>query len=188
MKLKKDKGIVEYTLSIMLLMIIVLLVLFVYRMRVIKITKENVEDALVSSNLACAVIDLEEFGTTNEIVIKDPQESYEIYKKALKGNMYLDDNFMPVDRKLINGKVTIHEFVVYSVNAGNVQVSRIGSDGIVSIQDYPGGAGIVQTPDGTVVNSSTVYSKIGFEIKSYRENVMYVYKQNSVDVVSTPGG
>ena len=40
----------------------------------------------------------------------------------------------------------------------------------------------MKAPNGAVINTTMVYSKIGFEIKGYLNNSHYVYKHNAVDI------
>ncbi len=38
------------------------------------------------------------------------------------------------------------------------------------------------TPDGVLIKSTTVYSRIGVELKGYMNSSFYFYKDNSVDI------
>lgn len=52
--------------------------------------KTYTEDALAASNLASAVIDIQEYGVNHNLIIKDPAHAYSIYQDALKVNMGLN--------------------------------------------------------------------------------------------------
>ncbi len=180
----KDKGSVEYSLALLLAGIVVILILFIYRLHVIKITKYTVEDAIAASNLAAAVIDLEEFGSTNEIVIKSSDDAYRIFQEALRDNLNLDGSFNPDKVGLMKGKVTIDTFIVYNVKDNDITQISYDSLGNSTINEYPDSTGLLYTPDNKCIYSTTIYSKIGFSIKGYQDEEYYVYKENSVDIVN----
>ncbi len=48
----------------------------------------DMEDALALSNLASAVIDIEEYGITQKVLITDPEQAYERYCHALRENLW----------------------------------------------------------------------------------------------------
>ena len=67
--MKKDKGAVEYTMSIMLLIVSVLIILFCFIIRSARVEKMYLEDAQASANLAAAVIDTDIYGETEKLII-----------------------------------------------------------------------------------------------------------------------
>ena len=77
MKMKKDKGAIEYSMSIILLMISVLLILFCFRIRSARVEKAYLEAGLASANLAAAVIDTDIYGETEKLIISDTNGAYE---------------------------------------------------------------------------------------------------------------
>jgi len=48
---------------------------------------------ITASNLASAVIDIQEYGVNHNLIIKDPAHAYSIYQDALKVNMGLNDHW-----------------------------------------------------------------------------------------------
>ena len=183
MKLKKKKGSIEMFISSMIFIIITLVIVMQLRLKEVKVTQSLIEDGLVASNLASATIDLKEYGTTNHIINNNFNKSFDDYVVALKHNLNLDNNFMPKNKNLINGKVDIIEFTLYNVVGNDIQMTKRESDGSITKQTYANKLGVMTTPNGTIIKSATIYSKIGFELRGYLKDTLYVYKDGSVDVV-----
>lgn len=180
---KKEKGMAEYILPIMLIAMVCLIALLSYRLRVIKLTQVYVEDGLVSANLACSIADLQEYGKSHEIHIPDFDQAYETYWAALQANLDLTATGAPKDQRLIAGPVTVEEFTIYQVSGNDVvKICRTPAQTIS--HTYPGSKGVLKTPDGKQIESTTVYSRIGFDIRGYRSEQFYVQKENSVDIVN----
>ena len=97
----KNAGFINYSLCIMFVVLTVLLVLFSMTLKEISFTKTLVEDGLMASNLASAVIDIDEYGTTNNIVITDTIHAYTVFLNALKDNLGLDNNLKPYNDRVI---------------------------------------------------------------------------------------
>lgn len=181
MKIRKDKGAVEYSMCIMLLTVSVLLILFCFRIRSARVEKIYLEDAQATANLAAAVIDTDIYGETEELIISDTLEAYERFKRSLKINLNLDDNFMPYDTFLMENQVEILEFHIY--NMGKNTITHVVYDEHGSKSTEVLGRSGVTTPDGTVVESTTVYSKIEFDVKGFLNQRNRLILENSVDVV-----
>ncbi|SCP99059.1 hypothetical protein [Anaerobium acetethylicum] len=180
--MKKKSGSLEYLIGLMMITILCILVLFGYRMHVIKTTKNYVEDGLAASNLAAAVIDLKEYGATNRIFVDGFSKAYGRYKEALADNLNLDADFMPEDDRLICGRVIVEEFAVYEVSEDEIAVTSLDENGIISKKVYPDMAGRMTTPDGALITTATIYSRIGFLLTGYSDATYYVHKENSVDI------
>ena len=66
------------------LLFLVATVAFALQIREYISLKTHTEDTLAASNLASAVIDIQEYGINHNLVIKDPEQAYSIYQEALK--------------------------------------------------------------------------------------------------------
>lgn len=179
--MKKDKGSVEYSMCIMLLTVSVLLILFCFRIRSARVEKSYLEDAQAMANLAAAVIDTDIYGETEELLITDTGKAYERFQSSLKTNLDLDEHFMPRNMVLMESPVDILEFHIY--NVGESTVTRTiydvhGSKTVTTLE-----LSEAMTPDGTAVESSTVYSKIAFDVKGFLNQRNRLTLENSVDVV-----
>lgn len=140
------------------------------------------EDALAASNLASAVIDMEEYGISHTILIKDPLDAYGRYCEAVKGNLQLDDNWQGGNRHLISGSVTVEKYIIYNVDGASVTVHRVDKN--VCLQTSAGTLGAVLAPNGTPVTTTGVYSEISFMVEGILGVNVKAHKGKLVDVVS----
>lgn len=180
--LKKRCGKIYYSLAAFLIIFSTILVVFEVKINGIKMVKSLAEDSITASNLACLIVDLGEFGATHNIQIKDVSEAYNIYCNSLKGNMKLNNDFIPVSEDVIKGRITIHRFILFNVNGDQITKTEILNGEFQSEEIINGQVGIMTTPDGTRVSNTTVYSKIGFVVRGFMNYEQYVYKENSVDI------
>lgn len=180
MKHKKRGSLEVFTASLIFLTLVIITLLNI-KLREIKIAKNFTEDGLVASNLAAATVDLKEYGTSNKIVNNDFNKSFNDYTTALKDNLKLDENYCS-KIPLISGKINIDKFKIYNVIGNNIEEISRDIDGSISEQTITNGVGTYKTPNGVLINSTTVYSKITFNIKGLDNKIYSVYKENSVDI------
>lgn len=140
------------------------------------------EDALTASNLASAVIDVEEYGISHTILIANPQEAYERYLWAVKGNLNLDDRWKGADGSLIEGPVEVVNYTVYNVRDDGVAAYRFDGNGVLSQwQESLSGA---KAPNNVPILSTSVYSELKFEMGGFPGMRIEAYKGNLVDITS----
>ena len=179
--MKKDKGAIEYSMSLMLVAVSVLMMLFCFRIRSARVEKMYVEDALVSANLAAAVIDTDVYGETEKLIITDELRAYERFQSALKTNLNLDDDYTPRNTFLMENAVKVLEFHIYNVD--EYTVTHIVFDEYGSKRTEVMGLSGAATPDGTDVESTTIYSKIEFDVKGFLTQRNRMTLEKSVDIV-----
>ena len=179
--MKKDKGAVEYSMSLMLIAVSVLMMLFCFRIRSARVEKMYVEDALVSANLAAAVIDTDVYGETEKLIITDELRAYERFQNALKTNLNLDDDYTPRNTFFMENAVKVLEFHIYNVD--EYTVTHIVFDEYGSKRTEVMGLSGAATPDGTDVESTTIYSKIEFDVKGFLTQRNRMTLEKSVDIV-----
>lgn len=182
MKLKKKDGISLNFILIPAISIAVIFCLFMIKSKQIEIVNDFIDDGLVMSNLAAATVDLNEYGQSNTIVNNDFNKSFDQYKKALKNNLRLDNNFVPQTSNLIDGGITIEIFTIYNVNGNDIHMIKRQRNGNIIKQVYPNAVGTMKTPDGVKIETTTVYSKIGMNVKGFMNGTTYVYKDKTVDI------
>ena len=102
---KTEKGQVETAVGVFLLSLLTILVYAVFQAEAYRASAQYMEDALAASNLASAIIDVEEYGITRNMIIGDPILAFDRYCTALKGNLRLDDDWQCENKRLISGKV-----------------------------------------------------------------------------------
>lgn len=178
---KKDKGAIEYSVSIILLMISVIVLLLCFRVRSARVEKAYLQDAQATANLAAAVIDTDLYGEKELLMIADPDEAYEQFKRSLKTNLNLDDSFMPVNTVFMESPVELLEFHIYNMGENSITHIRYDEFGAKSVETL--GLSGVTTPDGTEVESTTIYSKIEFDVKGFLGQMYRMTLENSVDVI-----
>jgi hypothetical protein len=182
MKLKKKKGSIEMFISSLILITVSMIIVMSIKLREIKITKNLVEDGLVAATLASATVDLREYGATKRIVNRDFDKSFNDFTVSLKDNLKLDDNYKPINSRIICSKVNIENFIIYNISDNDIEVTRRSSDGSIEKSIIYNGVGSENTPDGVLIQTTTIYSKIAFKLKGYMNTEYDVYKEKSVDI------
>lgn len=164
-------------------MILFMLIIIVYDMQVDMYTHTStmVEDSLSSSNLAAAVIDIETYGINHDIIIKSPDDSFVLWKDCFRTNLGLDDNWYCHNRGAISGKVEVIDYIVYNVRGNDVYIHRYGQS--PGYQVITGGLGSVSAPNGTRIESTSIYSKVTFPIKGAFGVEVLGCKDELVDIV-----
>lgn len=145
------------------------------------VLSSRVEDALAASNLASALIDLEEYGKSHRVIIREPENAFGVFREALCQNLQLDEELNASDNDLID-VFGISEYRVYNVYDDVVEVYIINGKGVLQEQ-YSGRIGEIVTPDGVNVNSTTIYSKVSFETGGIAGFNIRAGKEKSIDIV-----
>lgn len=178
----KSEGKVEIATGIFYIAIIIFLFYTLYQTKVYHVVSAYMEDALATSNLASALIDIEEYGTTGEIVISSPEEAFSIYKQALNINLQLDENWDSKNITFISGPVEIVEYIVYNVKEEGVDIYHFSQNGKMQEVNVSSTSGL-KTPDGTEIESTTIYSRIKFLVNGILGIQVNAEKEKSVDII-----
>lgn len=180
-KIKWQEGKVEWTAGLFFLLFLGILLCTQLQIEGYRSTALYLEDALAASNLASAVIDIQEYGISRTVQIADPAAAYVLYEAALKENLSLDENWECPNRALISGPVTVEEYIVYNVKDDLVTAYHVGRNG--SIWEEAGIAGEVRSPDGILIESSSVYSEISFSVEGFLGVTVEARKGKLADIV-----
>ena len=140
------------------------------------------EDALAASNLASAVIDLEEYGISHTVRIEDPQAAYDRYCNALAGNLNLDGQMRGSENSVIQGKVVIENYTVYNVEDGVVYVHCFTPTGRSNWEELLGRS---KSPDGLLIEHTSVYSEISFPVEVVPGVEVTARKGKMADIVGS---
>lgn len=146
-----------------------------------------VEDALAAADLASALIDVEEYGRTHDILIPDTQRAFRIYRDALHYNLALDEDGRSARTELLTGEVRIEEYTVYNVLDREIQITCYDGQGNC-VRRENAAPGTVRTPDGAPVEHTTVYSRVAFQVAGLQGNVIEAVKEKSVDIARYESG
>lgn len=180
---RKRDGKVELVTGLFFMVFLVIISAIQVQLGLFHITGLYMEDALAASNLASAIADIREYGMNHVVRIEHPDEAYRVYKEALRVNLQLDENWESSRKDLITGRVEVLQYIIYNVRGNDITVYCYGAEAN-SIYEEKGGLGSVRTPDGTLVESTTVYSRIGFPVEGILGIKVYAEKEKSVDIVS----
>ncbi|MCH5343311.1 MAG: hypothetical protein J1E64_04665 [Acetatifactor sp.] len=180
-KIKWQQGKVEWTAGLFFLLFLGILLCTQLQIEGYRSTALYLEDALAASNLASAVIDIQEYGISHTVQIADPAAAYVLYEAALKVNLSLNENWECPNRDLISGPVTVEEYIVYNVKDDLVTIYHVGRNG--SIWKETGIAGEVRSPDGILIESSSVYSEISFSVEGFLGVTVEARKGKLADIV-----
>ena len=182
--MKKDKGIFKNLVSFVPVFLITLFTLILLQLQIHQASSVFIEDALAASNLASAVIDVEEYGISHQLLINDPREACGIFKRALQANLALNDKWESQNSSMIAGLVKLDEYAVYEVRGNDIVCYAFpgGSQENMHVTEYKDGAGNLEAPDGTKIESTSIYSRISFQVRFFHQ-IIDVYKQKCVDVV-----
>ncbi len=183
--LKKNPGRIEWVTGLFFIVYLMILLCAELQLSVYHASGLYLEDALAMSNLASAVIDIEEYGRTHVIRIADPEEAYGRYVNAVKENLQLNENWECANSALISGPVGIVRYVIYNVEKDEVKVFHISGDGKVSTEQ--GVLGRVVAPDGAAVEATSIYSEISFPVKGLLGGIVQARKGKLIDIVAEEG-
>lgn len=180
--LKTESGKVEWAAGLFFLLFLGILLCATLQVELFRHSSDYLEDALALSNLASAVIDVEEYGISHHLVISDPYRAYGRYREAVKGNLNLDDNWQcPADR-LISGPVRIVNYTVYSVSGNDVMVSSFDESG--RMNQWTEDLKSAVAPNGISIESTSVYSEIAYQVEGFLGVTSEAHKGKLVDIVA----
>lgn len=180
--LKKEAGQVEWTLGFFLLLFFAIILCTRLQIDVYRASSLYLEDALAASNLASAIIDLKEYGTTHTILVEDCEEAYQRFCEAIKGNLQLNDNWESKNESLISGEVRVVKYIIYNVRDTQVTVYELEPGEEPEV--WTDVCGSVKAPNGLTIETTSIYSEITFPVKGFGGVVVDAHKGKLVDIVA----
>ncbi len=179
--MKKRKGMISWSVSIFVFALLFLLIVSAMQLQEYNAVKIFTEDALAASNLASAVIDLQEYGISHDIVIADPDSAYRLYREAMQVNMKLDNGWES-NNDTIAGAVVVLDYIIYNVKDMDVEIYSYGQNTYSTVVEN--GLGSVSAPNGQLIESTSVYSRITFPVEGIFEIRTDAVKDKLVDIVN----
>ena len=179
--MKKRKGQIEIVLPVYFLMIVIILIACTLQVDQFNATSTYVEDALAASNLASGVINIKEYGLTHQVVIAEADQAFQIYQRALKANMQLDDQWESNNKLAISGKVEVLDYIIYNVWDQDVEIIAFGQNPYRTV--VTGGLGTIAAPNGKIIKYTSVYSKITFPVDAIFGIRATAVKDELIDIV-----
>ena len=180
----RGEGMLGFISGLFLVLFLAIVLCANLQIRSFQATSLYLEDALAASNLASAVIDLQEYGISHVVKIADPMAAYRLYCDAVKGNLGLDDRWEGSNQALIYGPVTVESYIIYNVRRDVVTVHTVDNTG--RLYSWQGRKGAVTAPDGQVIEYTGVYSEISFPVKGSFGMEVKAHKGKLVDIVGSP--
>ena len=178
----KERGQVEWCVGLFYLLFLAIILCSHLQVETYCASAYYLEDALAASNLASAVIDLEEYGKTHTVLVQDPDVAYERFCVAVKGNLQLNDAWECENKQLIAGRVHVARYIVYNVKDDLVTVSEVASNG--EVFQWQGVLGSVKAPNDILVESTGIYSEITFSVEGFGGVKVDARKGKLVDIVT----
>lgn len=187
-KAKKDAGSIfnpVMYLAILVLTIQLMLIFVSYR-RMMWLS-EAVTDAMTDALLGAAVLNEEElyrYGKNGEIEVLNPKDKCDVFKDLLRTELGLSASLSAVGGSipLIEGSVKIEDFLVYSIKGNDVTLYNFDESGAYETVYYDGQAGVLEAPNGMVVEGCSLYAEIGFNVK-YMGIPVRVSRYHMVDII-----
>lgn len=183
--LRRKSGSIEWVTGLFFILFLVILLCAELQLSVYCASSLYLEDALAASNLASAVIDIEEYGISHTVRIAEPVEAYGRYVKAVKENLQLNESWECTNSTLISGPVSIVKYVVYNVEKDGVKIFHVSGDG--RVREEQGVPGRVVAPNGVAVEETSIYSEISFPVKGFPGITVQAHKGKLVDIVAEEG-
>ena len=175
----RDEGQITLLTSLFFLLFFSVLLVGWLQMEMVRSSAGYLEDALAASGLACALIDLREYGVSHSVRIADVKEAYEQYCRSLKSNLGLDEAWQCENKRLIFGRVTLEEYYVYNVNEDEVEYCRV-DEGPLNWKQ--GKLGEVRAPNGQLVEKTGVYGEVSYSFRGIWGLTVPARKGKLVDV------
>ena len=179
----KDRGQVEWAMGIFIVLILGIMMYTQIQLAAWEAASDYLEDALAASNLAAALIDVEEYGKSHKTVIRDVSYAFDIYRDAVRENLQLNQSWECANQTLISGPVEITDFVIYNVDGDHVEAIRVNEGGQV-LEQWSGVRGILRAPNGVPVEYTGIYSEIQFQVEGFLGVCVDAHKGKLVDIVS----
>lgn len=181
-RLSRQKGQIEWVMGMFWVLFLGILLSAILQLKAYAAASLYMEDALAASNLAGAIIDVQEYGISNQLVIADMRGAYEKFCEALTYNLQLNEEMEGTNRALVSGRVVIENFTIYNVTDLGVEVYGRNTEGnwVVSWESL----GNCVAPNGVTVVSTSIYSEISFPIQGIFGTTVTADKGKLVDVVA----
>lgn len=176
-----EKGQIAWIIAPFMLLFLGTLLCGQMQLEVFRMSSVYLEDALAASNLASAVIDVEEYGISHKLVISDLDEAYDKYCVALKGNLGLNEAWECENKHLIDGTVRVEKYIVYNVTDEEIVIHGRDAEGNLWESQYA--TGQVYAPNGEEIVTTSVYSEISYPTKGMWNVEIQAHKGKLVDIV-----
>lgn len=85
--------------------------------------------------------------------------------------------------RFVSGAVKIENYSIYNVREDQVTIYSYGEDGECHQSVEENGRGRITAPDGTLIENTSVYSRIKFPVKGILGVTFQARKEKTVDII-----
>ncbi len=159
-----ESGQIHTVYGLFAMLFLMILGMTQFQLAACRASSDYLEDALAAGDLAAALIDVREYGSSHKLVIPDPEVAYETYLQALQTNLQLREDGTSAMEGLVSGPVRVLRYEVYNVDeeTGEVEIYSLREGGFVR---STGRLGSVEAPNGQKVGSTGIYSEITYPLE-----------------------
>lgn len=186
---KKDPGTIFNPVMYLMILFLAIQLMFLFvSYRRMSWLSETITDGITDALLGAAVLEEEElyaYGRTDELQILYPKRKYEIFQELLGQELGLTDSLTAVKGSVpvVDGKIQVEDFVVYSVNGSDVTVYDFDETGAYVTAIHPVQKDILTAPNGIAVRESSLFAKIRFRVR-YMGVPLNVSRYHMVDIIN----
>ncbi len=155
-------GAMSYVFMFFLLLVLVITSMYMLQMAKLMSQQHHIDDSLAAAVLASLVADDSYYFLTSEydepvIRLRDVDESYDIYVDCMEDAIAETTDFYY--------NLVYEEFIAYEVEGQQVTITTYtGNAGTKSVST--GKLGAVATPAGKVVEVTSAYARVSFDLRS----------------------
>lgn len=180
--LEKKRGAINAFVCLILTMTGLFCLFYSNKKSLISEMQIKCEDALISSALGSALINVEEYGKNGSIVISDYNKCYSDFKACFDMNLKLDDMGNSAYTDFFASPVEVVDFRIYNVNEADGTITVLQGNGKSLISEYQTVLGSTYTPDGTLIENTSIYCRIEFDAKFTSTQSIPADKDCCVDI------
>lgn len=177
---KTESGQVEWASGMFFLLFLGILLCSLLQTAVFASSAQYLEDALAVSNLASAVVDLEEYGISRRVWIADAGEAYERYQDAVRQNLNLNEQGEAANRAFMTGPVRLVDYRIYNVSGNDVEVVRFDEEG--NQTRWWEQLEYAKAPNERKIENTGVYSEIAYTVEGMFGISTEAHKGKLVDI------
>ena len=162
---KKEQGFSEIVVSMFFVVIVVICLSFALKIRMVRLTRANLEDGLTISTLSALIFDVDELSASGTACV-DINKSYKAFVKTLKTNLDLDEN-MNAKNPVYYRSIEIKDYIIYNVKENDITEIRYSSNGSNLNKVYVDGLGKVVAQNGETITRSSIYVEVEISIEGF---------------------
>lgn len=177
---KRDSGAIQKLFGMIVFVWIVICVYALMQVMQAGYISQYLEDVLTQADLSALLIDPYHYGATGELVFENAQQTKDVFEQVLNKGIGEEEIRTGLG---IAGKATVLDFRIYEVQNG--QITEMVSSALENWTQrvYTFGEEVL-APDGTKIETASIYAKIAVPVKFLFGIHMTAVREHCVDIVS----